>query len=399
MPYYIGDVIKEEKRLIARTPEKFRETGIDVKLNTFAEGIEADKGIVRLSDGTAIPYDTLILGTGSSAFIPKIPGVELEGVFSLKKLDDAIHIKTFIKNGNCRKAIIVGAGFIGMEMSEALRIRGIDTAVIDLLPRPAIRWDPEFSKVILEELTRQNVIFSGDTGMVSIEQGKDFRLRLNTTKGEMEADMILIAIGIRPNTKIANDIGLQIGSSGAIQVNFSQGTSKEGVYAVGDCCEVYHRVSHRWVHIPLGDVANKQGRVAGRNIGGGTMIFPGVVGAQSFKLFSLEVAATGLDEAEAMACGYFPVSAMIWGNAFSRMLPGEKRLGVKLVADRASGKLLGAQAVGTIGAVSRINTLSLALWSGMVLDEIAYVDLAYSPPVGASWDPIHIAAQELMRKL
>jgi NADPH-dependent 2,4-dienoyl-CoA reductase/sulfur reductase-like enzyme len=399
MPYYIGDVIKDEKRLIARTPEKFRETGIDVKLNTSAEGIDADKGMVRLSDGAAVPYDILVLGTGSSAFVPKIPGVELEGVFTLKKLDDAIQIKNFIKNRACRKAIIVGAGFIGMEMSEALRIRGIDTEVIDLVPRPAIRWDPELSNMVLEELNRQNVTFSGDTGMVAIEQGKDFRLRLKTTRGEMEADMILVAIGIRPNVKLATEVGLQIGKTGAIQVDFSQRTTREGIYAVGDCCEVYHRVSHRWVHIPLGDVANKQGRVAGRNIGGSPAVFPGVVGAQSFKIFTLEAAATGIDESEALHAGYHPISAIIWGNAFARAMPGEKRLGIKLVADRATGRLLGAQAVGTIGAVSRINTLSCALWMGMGLDEIAYLDLAYSPPVGPAWDPIHIAAQELMRKI
>lgn len=399
MPYYIGDVIKDEKRLIARTPEKFRETGIEVRLNTRPEEFNNDTKTVRLSDGTTIPYDILVLGTGSSAFIPKIPGVELEGVFSLKKLNDAIHIKDFIREKNCRKAIIVGAGFIGMEMSEALRVRGIDTTVIDLIPRPAIRWDLEFSKVILEELNRQNVTFFGDTGMTAIEQGKDYRLRLNTSKGEMEADMILIAIGIRPNVKIANDLGLQIGKTGAIQVDFSQKASKDGIYAVGDCCEVYHRVSHRWVHIPLGDVANKQGRIAGRNIGGAATTFPGVVGAQSFKLFTLEVAATGLDESDALSCGYHPVSTMIWGNAIARSMPGEKRLGIKLVADKATGKLLGAQAVGTIGAVSRINTLSVALWTGMGLDEIAYLDFAYSPPVGPAWDPIQIAAQELMRKL
>jgi len=399
MPYYIGDVIKEEKRLIARTPEKFRETGVEVKLNTSAERIDADKGIVHLSDGTTVPYDILVLGTGASAFVPKIPGVELEGVFTLKKLDDAIQIKNFIKNKECRKAIIVGAGFIGMEMSESLRLRGIDTEVIDLVPRPAMRWNPEFSKVILEELNRHNVTFFGETGMVAIEQGKDYRLRLNTTRGEMEADMILVAIGIRPNVKLAGDLGLLTGKTGAIQVDFSQRASKEGIYAVGDCCEVYHRVSHRWVHIPLGDVANKQGRVAGRNVGGGAMTFPGVVGAQSFKLFSLEVAATGLDESEAISCGYFPVSTIIWGNAFARAMPGEKRLGIKLVADRASGKLLGAQAVATIGAVSRINTLSVALWTGMGLDEIGYLDFAYSPPVAPAWDPIHIAAQELMRQL
>jgi NADPH-dependent 2,4-dienoyl-CoA reductase/sulfur reductase-like enzyme len=399
MPYYIGDVIKEQKRLIARTPEKFRETGIEVRLNTRVEGADADKKTVALSDGTTIPYDILVLGTGSSAFVPKIPGVDLEGVFTLKKLDDAIQIKAFISDKQCRKAIIVGAGFIGMEMCEALRDRNIETHVIDLVARPAIRWDPEFSQVIQEELSRRSVIFSGDTGMTAIEEGKDYRLRLKTGKGEMEADMILIAIGIRPNVSLAGDLGLQMGKTGALQVDFSQRTSKEGIYAVGDCCEVYHRVSKRWVHIPLGDVANKQGRVAGRNVGGGSLIFPGVVGAQSFKVFALEVAATGLDESEARACGYHPVSNIISGNSIARAMPGEKKLGIKLVADKATGKLLGAQAVGTMGAVGRINTLSCALWMGMGLDEIAYLDLAYSPPVGPAWDPIHIAAQELMRKL
>jgi NADPH-dependent 2,4-dienoyl-CoA reductase/sulfur reductase-like enzyme len=399
MPYYIGDVIKDAKRLIVRTPEKFRETGVDVRLKTRAEGIDGDKRILRLSDGDTVPYDILVLGTGTSAFVPKIPGVELEGVFTLKKLADAIRMKAFLREKQCRKAIIVGAGFIGMEMCEAFRNLQIDTRVIDLVSRPAMRWDPEFSKVILEELNRQGVNFFPNTGMTSIEEGKDYRLRLKTDSGEMEADVILIAIGIRPNIKLANDLGLLIGKTGVIQVDFSQRTSREEIYAVGDCCEVYHRVSKKWVHIPLGDIANKQGRVAGRNIGGGSIIFPGVVGAQAFKIFNLEVAATGLDESEALICGYHPESAIIWGNAIARSMPGENKLGLKLVAERSTGKLLGAQAIGTMGAVSRINTLSSALWTGMNLNEIAYLDFAYAPPFSGAWDPIHIAAQALMRQL
>ena len=399
MPYYIGDVIKDAKRLIARTPEKFRETGVDVRLEVGAEEIDGVKKTVRLSDGSSVPYDILVLGTGTSAFIPKVPGVELEGVFTLKKLADAIRIKAYLKEKQCRKAIIVGAGFIGLEMCEALRTLEVETEVIDLVSRPALRWDPEFSKVIEEELSRQSVTFSPNTGMASIEEGKNYRLRLNTNNGAMEADMILIAIGVRPNIKLASDLGLQVGKTGVIQVGFSQQTSVEGIYAVGDCCEVYHRVSKKWVHIPLGDIANKQGRVAGRNIGGGAMIFPGVVGAQSFKIFNLEAAATGIDEAEAASIGCHPVSAIIWGNAFAKSMPGEKRLGIKLIADRSTGKLLGAQAVGSTGAVNRINMLSCALWNDMGLDEIACMDFAYSPPFSPVWDPIHIAAQELLRKL
>lgn len=399
MPYYIGDVIKDEKRLIARTPEKFRESGVDVRLEVRVEEIDGDKKTVRLSDGASLPYDILVLGTGTSAFVPKAPGVELEGVFTLKKLADAIRMKAYLKEKRCRKAIIVGAGFIGLEMCEALRTLEVETQVIDLVPRPAIRWDPEFSKVIEEELSRQSVAFSPNTGMTSIEKGDSYRLRLNTNNGAMEADMILIAIGVRPNIKLASDLGLQIGKTGVIQVDFSQRASGEGIYAVGDCCEVYHRVSKKWVHIPLGDIANKQGRVAGRNIGGGAMIFPGVVGAQSFKIFNLEAAATGIDEAEAAGIGYHPASTIIWGNAFAKSMPGEKRLGLKLVADRSTGKLLGAQAIGATGAVNRINTLSCALWNGMGLDEIACMDFAYSPAFSPAWDPIHIAAQDLIRKL
>lgn len=385
--------------MIARTPEKFRESGVDVQVQTKVEEADSKKQVLRLSDGTALSYDILVLGTGTTPFIPNVPGVELEGVFTLKELDDAFRIKTHLKDGKCRKAIIVGAGFIGIEMAEALKNLQIDTHMIGRSPYPAMRWDPEFAKLILDEMTANGVQFFPGMGFTAISEGRDYRLCLETSGGKMEADMILIALGVRPNIKLANDLGLQIGTTGAIKVDFSQHTSKEGVYAVGDCCEVYHLVSKKWVHIPLGDIANKQGRVAGSNIGGGSMIFRGVVGAQAFKIFNLEAAATGLNESEASASGYHPVSVMIWGNAIARSMPGEKRLGIKLVADRSTGKLLGAQAVGVMGAVSRINILSCALWSGMNLDEVAYLDFAYAPPFSGAWDPVHVAAQELLKKL
>jgi NADPH-dependent 2,4-dienoyl-CoA reductase/sulfur reductase-like enzyme len=189
-----------------------------------------------------------------------------------------------------------------------------------------------------------------------------------------------------------------MGPSGAIAVNFAQQTSLANVYAAGDCCESFHRVSRRWVNIPLGDIANKQGRVAGRNIGGKPLTFDGIVGAQSFRLFNLECAATGLSEKEAMAAGFSPVSNITWGSAMAPAL-GMKKIGLKLIADRSSGKLLGAQAVGQAGAVGRINALSVALWTGLDLDQIGYLDLAYAPPFSAAWDIIHNAAQALGRSL
>ncbi len=399
MPYYIGDVIKEETRLIARTPEKFRETGIDVRIDTRVEEVDPKEGKVRLADGEALPYDILVLGTGTTTILPGIPGETLEGVFTLKKFTDAIRIKAWLREVPCRKAIIVGAGFIGMEMAEALRNLDIETHVFHRRTLPVSRWDPEFSKVVLEELRRHGIDFVTDTEIRAVEAGKDHRLRLVTNRGEDEADMILMAVGIRPDVTLAKQMGLPLGKTGAIRVNFSQQTPRAGVYAVGDCAESFHRVSGRWVNIPLGDIANKQGRIAGRNIGGGSMIFPGIVGAQSFKVFDLEVAATGIDEREAALSGFHPISTLVWGNAIAGSMPGNTKMGLKLIADRATGKLLGAQAVGKAGAVSRINTLSAALWAGLTLNDVGWLDLAYAPPFSGSWDLIHVAAQALQRQV
>jgi pyruvate/2-oxoglutarate dehydrogenase complex dihydrolipoamide dehydrogenase (E3) component len=211
--------------------------------------------------------------------------------------------------------------------------------------------------------------------------------------------MVLIGVGTKRNTKLAEAMGLKMGKTGAIQVDAFQRTSSENVYAVGDCCEVFHRVSGKWVYHPLGDIANKQGRIAGQNIGGFPSEFPGIVGAQSFKVFNLEVAATGLTEEEAERDGFQPASIIIWGLPVGRPMARGEKLGVKLVADRKTGKLLGAQTIGEKGAVQRINSLSLALWCGLSVEEVSYVDLAYAPPFGGAWDAIHIAAQNLRAKM
>jgi NADPH-dependent 2,4-dienoyl-CoA reductase/sulfur reductase-like enzyme len=331
--------------------------------------------------------------------LPKIPGIEKKGVFTLKNLSDAIRMKAYLKERQCRKAVIVGAGFIAMEMAEALTTAGMDTVIVHRGNLPASRWDKEFGTLILDELNRNNVSFLPDREIYAVEDGGSSPLLLKTSREEIAADMILFSLGVRPNVKLAAGMGVEIGLSGAIKVNFSQATNIEGVSAVGDCCEVFHRVSKRWVNMPLGDVANKQGRGLGRTLGGGAAFFPGVVGAQSFKLFNLEVAATGIDEKEALSCGYSPITTIVWGSAIGASLPGATKVGIKMVADRSTGKLLGAQAVGEMGAVSRINVLSCALWGDMVLDDIAHLDLAYTPPFSTVWDVMHIAAQNLKKQI
>jgi NADPH-dependent 2,4-dienoyl-CoA reductase/sulfur reductase-like enzyme len=349
-------------------------------------------------DWLTLPFDILTLATGTKALIPDIPGVNKPGVFTLKNLEDAIKIKTYLREHKCLKAVIIGAGFIAMEMSETLQAAGVKTVIIHRGSLPANRWDAKLSALMLEELKNNGVEFVPTAETTSIEIGTQAPLSVVTNQGKWDADMVLLAIGVKPDVRLAQELGLIIGKTGAVAVNHFQQTSQENVYAAGDCCESWHRVSRRWVNIPMGDIANKQGRVAGRNIGGKPFEFAGIVGAQSFRLFNLECAATGIDEKEAAQSNYNPVSTLIWGNAIAGVL-GQKKIGLKLIADKSSGKLLGAQAVGFTGAVSRINSISVALWAGMNIDEVAYLDLAYAPPFSGAWDIVHNAAQALRRAI
>lgn len=352
---------------------------------------------IELNGREKLPFDFLVMATGTKALKPNIPGINTPGVFVLKNLEDAVKIKNYLRDNNCRKVIIIGAGFIAMEMSEALHMLGIKTTIFHRGALPASRWDPELSNLMLEELQNHNVEFVTNAETSTMEkQGETFKAITN--QGTWDADMIIVAVGVKPEIELAKSIGLKIGESGAIAVNHFQQTSKENIYAAGDCCESFHRVSRRWVNIPLGDIANKQGRVAGFNIGGKQVKFEGIVGAQSFRLFGLECAATGIDEREAKAVGFEPASNIAWGNAIAKNM-GQKKLGLKLIADKSSGRLLGAQAVGAAGAVSRVNALSVALWAGLNIDEIGYLDLAYSPPYSGAWDIIHNAAQALRRAM
>jgi NADPH-dependent 2,4-dienoyl-CoA reductase/sulfur reductase-like enzyme len=397
-PYFIGDIIKDANRLVARTPERFLENGIHVHLKTEVVHIDTAGGIIETKDEQKIPYDFLVFATGTNAFVPPVTGADLPGVYSLRNLEDAVLIKAWLRKKNAKRVIIIGGGFIGLEMSEALHEMGVATTIIHKDKMPANRWDVQLSSMMLDELQSNKVEFIGDAEARSIERGKESLLRVTTDKGVREGEMVLMAVGVRPNAALAKAAGVAIGKTGAISVNFSQQTSLENVYAAGDCCESWNRVSRSWVNVPLGDIANKQGRVAGRNIGGRPLTFDGVVGAQSFRLFNLECAATGLSEKEALDAGYAPVSNITWGSAMAPAM-GMKKIGLKLTADKSSGKLLGAQAVGVAGVVGRINALSVALWTGLTLDEISYLDLAYSPPFSAAWDIIHNAAQALRRSI
>lgn len=399
MPYYIGDVIRKAEDLIARTPGQFAGSNIDVFTGKAVESIDTEGGRVKTSDGAAVPYDNLVIATGNRAIRPDIPGAYLPGVFVMKDLSDAIAIKRWLVEKGCRRAVIVGAGFIGVELSEGFRRRGLETTMLHRGRLPVARFDDELSRAVRDELVKNGVSFVERASVTAVEGGSGDELRVVTEDREYAADIVVFGVGVKPETTLAREAGIAIGPSGAVKVNFSQRTNREEIYAVGDCAEAYHRVRKDWVNIPLGDIANKQGRVAGANLGGSPRTFPGIVGGQSFKVFGLEAAATGIEEREALTCGYSPATHLMWGTFRTPTLEGEANMGIKLVADRSTGRLLGAQGISNVGAVSRINTLSVCLWTAMTLDEIGYLDLAYSPPYGGAWDIIHRAAQRLLRDL
>jgi NADPH-dependent 2,4-dienoyl-CoA reductase/sulfur reductase-like enzyme len=383
--------------LIARTPQDFAKSGIDVKLHTRAAAIRPEQKMVEIADGESLAFDYLVVATGARPRLTGVTGEDLEGIFFLRNLTDALRIKSYIDARRAGRAVVVGAGLISLEMCEAFRTLGLETTVVYRRDLPMHRLGEDFAEQILRELETHGVTFMGETHVEGFAPTPAGEIIVHTRNRSLEADLVLIGIGVVPEVALASEAGLTLGPTGAIAVNDHMQTNLPFVYAAGDCCECYHRISHRPVHAPLGDIANKQGRIAGANIGGQDLSFPGIVGSICCKVFDLEVASTGLTEDEAREAGLKPASATIQGRSKAHSYPGSRDLRVRLVADTENGCLLGAQAVGGDGVVSRINALATGLTSGITLEELAYLDLAYAPPFSGAWDPIHIAAQQLMK--
>ena len=397
-PYYISDLIKDPNRIIARTPEEFEKSGIHVHLNTAVEELDMDNGQVRDAKGRTWPFDVLVYATGASSFLPSIPGMDEEGVFTLKNLQDALDIKNYLVEKKAQSAVILGAGFIAMEMAEAFRDRGLETTILYRGELPVKQLGPNISKVILEELEKHGVRFVSRAEPTEIVRENN-KLVVKTDQGSFSADIALAALGIRPNTKLAQSAGIRLGDARGVLTNASLLTNLENVYSAGDCTEVFHLVSQRPAFLPLGDTANKQGRIAGSNIGGEPAVFPGVVGSWCFKVFGLEVAATGLTESQARKAGFHPVTTLVKVGSRADSYPGGTRVHVQIQAERSNGRLLGAQFVGVEGAVSRSNVVAACLHARMTVEDLAFMDLCYAPPYSPVWDALHIAAQQCLKEL
>jgi NADPH-dependent 2,4-dienoyl-CoA reductase/sulfur reductase-like enzyme len=347
-----------------------------------------------------VSYDKLIIAAGARSRRLSISGSDSKNIFTLKDLQDGLRIREYIDANKPKQVAILGGGFISLEMCEAFRLRNMETFVFCRRDLPAGNLEREISEWILKELKENNVHFHTYHEPVSFQVNSNGEVTsIETNKGNYTVDMVLMALGVIPNVEMAKESGVELGKTGAIKTDFNQMTNLMDVYAAGDCCEVFNLVSQDWIHTPLGDIANKQGRVAGENAAGGMATFSGVVGSAAFKVFELEVAFTGLGIRIAKQYGFDVDSQVIEAESKVGYMPGAKRILIKLIFDRKHGRLLGAQIAGKEGVARRINALAVALHQRMTIDEISRLDFAYAPPFSAPFDPILIAAEQATKKI
>jgi NADPH-dependent 2,4-dienoyl-CoA reductase/sulfur reductase-like enzyme len=396
IPYFVGDVVDGDD-LVVRSPEEFKsKQSIDARIHHEVTEIDLDKRIVKVWDGSAElveGFDQLMIGTGAVPIRPSLPNADAENIFGVQVLDDGIAIREAVDRLKPKSAVVIGGGYIGVEMAEAFVTRGIEVTLVDRAPAPMSRLDPDMGKLIADKMAEMGIELHLEEGVEGFET-KDGRVSaVVTSKHAVPAELVVLGIGVRPNISLAEQAGIPIGSAGGIAVDRRMQTGVDGVWAAGDCAEKFHLVSRKPVTIALGTHANKEGRVAGINISGGYATFPGVVGTAASKLCGVEVARTGLQESEARDAGFDYVTVTTNSTTRAGYYPDAKKIAMKVIAEKRSGRLLGAQIVGEEGAAKRIDVFATALWNEMTVDAMMNMDLSYAPPFAPVWDPVLIAAR------
>ena len=403
MPYNIAEADRDIDDLVVRKAHVFREKqGIDLKTGHRAVSIDpAEKtvsGVTSAGETFQFPYDNLLIATGGSPILPDIPGMDLPGVMALKSLNDGRKIKAFLADHPVKRVAIIGMGYIGLEMAEALRNRSIHVDMVK--PGPVfLPWMKEaLSDIVRKELEENQVGLYPGHRIDSIETSGN-ELNLTSSDQTHTADMVLVAVGIKPNSQLAGDSGLEIGVKNAVSVDKRMRTSDKHIFAAGDCADAYHVVNGKKAWIPLALRANRAGWAVADNVCGKSTKLPGIVGTAVFKVFDLEVARTGLTEAEALESGFDPVGVIINSRSRAHAHPGSSTITTHMLADRKTGRLLGTQMVGKEGVAHRINAIAVALHNHMTVEAFSQTDLAYAPPFGPTWDPLLTTANQLIKKL
>jgi len=411
MPYYISGQIRDFKQLfstsygVVRDEHYFmEEKNVRVLTRTSATAIDREKKEVAVTDlesgeNYTVPYDRLVLATGASPFTPPIPGLELKGVHRLNHPEDAQKIAAAVEQAG--EAVVIGGGLIGLEAADALIKRKLFVSVVELQEQilPGM-LDPDMAALLAYRLEEEGVEFHLGRRVLRLEGDEKGNVTaVVTDQGSIDAGLVIVAVGVRPNVELARKAGLTIGETGAIAVNEYLQTSDPDIYALGDCVENRHLISGRKVYIPLASTANRQGRVVGDNLAGRKSIFKGVLGTSVMKMMSWNVGRTGLGEMQARALGYDVVTAVNATHDKTHYYPGHDNLVLKLIVEAGSRKVLGAQGIGAGEVIKRIDVVATALNFGATVDDLADLDLGYAPPFNTPIDPVHHTANIVRNKI
>jgi NADPH-dependent 2,4-dienoyl-CoA reductase/sulfur reductase-like enzyme/rhodanese-related sulfurtransferase len=407
LPYYVANVIKKESDLVARQADYFRDVmDMEVLTGTRALAVHPKAHSVEVlhqktDRRSAIEYDKLVIATGAAPITPDWQGKDLTGIFTLSNIPDAVSIRNYLDTLKNKEVVIVGAGLIGLEMAEAFHARGLKVTVLEALdwPLPSL-LDAEIAARVEKHLQAKGVTVRCGQRVTGFLGDRDKRVRkIVCGETELDAGIVLLSLGVRPNVALAKDAGLTIGVTGGLSVNECLETSDPDIYAGGDCVEVVNIITAKKAFVPLGSTANKHGRIIGTNVTGGNETFPGITGTAVAKVFDFNVARTGLNEAQARDAGFEIVTSLVPSFEHATYYPGARDILVKLIADKATGRLLGGQAVGHGETAKRIDVLATAITFGATVNNLANLDLAYAPPYNSALDPLHNAANVIRNKL
>jgi NADPH-dependent 2,4-dienoyl-CoA reductase/sulfur reductase-like enzyme len=401
IPYFVSGLVEDAGRLISRSAEQHRANGIDVRTRCEVVALDLAARTLTVRDAAgerAEPFDQLVVATGAEPLLPPIPGAG--AIEPARTVDAGERLRAALERGG-RCAVVIGGGYIGLEMAEALTGRGLDVTMIERAPQVMSTLDADMAAHVQRAAEGHGIRVVLETDVEEIVTGAGGApVEVRTSAATYPADHVVIGTGARPAVALAAEAGLAVGDSGALRVDDHQRCpGHDGVFAAGDCAESHHRVLDRQVNIQLGTHANKQGRIAGTNATGGDERFPGVIGTAVSKICRYEVGRSGISEREAQDAGIEVVSATIEDRTRAGYYPGAGPIWVKLVAEPGSGRLLGGQIVGVEGAAKRIDVLATAIWTGLGVHELALLDLSYAPPFSGVYDPLLIAARATAKRL
>ncbi|AEW93254.1 MULTISPECIES: FAD-dependent oxidoreductase [Streptomycetaceae] len=401
IPYWISGQVSGADALVARTAQEHRSRGIDLRLGTEVTEIDVAGRRVRTRDADGggeawHRFDQLVIATGAVPVRPPVSGIDAPGVYGVQTLGDGEAVLRGLERDGVRRAVVVGGGYIGVEMAEAMLRRGLSVTLLDRGEQPMSTLDPDMGLLVRKAMEGMGIEVVTGAEARAVLTGPDGRVRaVATDTGERPADLVVLGLGVRPDTELARAAGLPLGDAGGLLTDRAQRVrGHEGIWAGGDCVEVLNLVSGALQHIALGTHANKHGLVIGANIGGDYATFPGVVGTAVSKVCDVEIARSGLKESQARAAGLRYVTAVVESTSRAGYYPGAAPMTVKMLAERGSGRLLGVQIVGREGAAKRVDVAAVALTAGMTVEQMTALDLGYAPPFSPVWDPVLVAARK-----